>query len=136
MKIFPIGFSFISLFGIFVESQNLSTMNYNNKTFRPVSNSKNGETSAETLFHYIQSGNILTCEYSGGKIVQGHLIGLVDEAGNIDMRYHQVNTLGELMTGICQSTPEILANGKIRLHESWQWTSGDSLRGQSILEEI
>lgn len=111
-------------------------MNYNNKTFRPISNTENGETSAATIFHYRQNDNILTCEYSGGKIIQGHLIALVDEAGNIDMRYHQANTAGELMTGICQSKPEILKNGKIRLHETWQWTSGDCSKGVSVLEEI
>ena len=52
------------------------------------------------------------------------------------MRYHQVNTNGELMTGICTSKPELLSNGKIRLHEKWQWTSGDKSKGTSILEEL
>ena len=111
------------------------TINYNNKKFRPVSNTDNGETSNETLFLYKQVGNILTSEYSGGKIKYGHLIGLVDMDGNIDMRYHQVNEKGELMTGICISKPEILENGKIRLHENWEWTSGDTSRGTSIIEE-
>ena len=111
------------------------TINYNNKKFRPVSNTDNGETSNETLFLYKQVGNILTSEYSGGKIKYGHLIGLVDMDGNIDMRYHQVNEKGELMTGICISKPEILNNGKIRLHENWEWTSADKSKGTSILEE-
>jgi hypothetical protein len=78
---------------------------------------------------------MLTAEYSGGKIKYGHLIGLVDEFGNITMRYHQINDNDELMTGICFSTPEILENGKIRLHESWEWTSGDQSKGTSIIEE-
>ncbi len=111
-------------------------MNYNNKKFRPISNTENGETSSETIFHYKQEGTILTSTYSGGKIIKGHLIGLVDENGNIDMRYHQINEKGELMTGICNSTPEILENGKIRLHEKWQWTTDDNSKGNSILEEI
>jgi hypothetical protein len=46
-----------------------------------------------------------------------------------------VNIQGELMTGICRSTPEILPDGRIRLHESWQWTSGDESRGFSVVEE-
>lgn len=111
-------------------------MNYHNKSFRAIENTENGETSSETIFHYIQEGNILTSNYSGGKIVKGHLIGKVDENGVIDMRYHQINTAGELMTGICTSTPEVLPNGKIRLHETWQWTSGDHSKGTSIIEEI
>ncbi len=111
-------------------------MNYHNKSFRAIQNTENGETSSETIFHYIQEVDILTSNYSGGKIVKGHLIGKVDGNGVIDMRYHQINTAGELMTGICTSTPQVLPNGKIRLHETWQWTSGDLSKGTSIIEEI
>jgi len=111
-------------------------MNYNNKKFRPIKNSENGETTSETIFEYKQTGNILTSNYSGGQIIRGHLIGLVDDQGNIEMRYHQVNKDQKLMTGICFSKPEITENGKIRLHETWQWTSGDKTKGTSILEEI
>jgi len=111
-------------------------INYDGKVFRPISNSENGETSGDTHFHYKQTGNLLTAEYSGGKIAFGHLIGLVDWDGSIDMRYHQVNDKGVLMTGICFSRPEMLANGKLRLHETWEWTSGDYSKGKSIVEEL
>jgi len=95
-------------------------INYHNKIFKPVSSGENGETSNETTFYYKQSGNILTSVYSGGKIKYGYLIGLVDESGNIEMRYHQLNMNDELMTGICFSKPVILKNGKIRLYENWE----------------
>ncbi|QQT32878.1 MULTISPECIES: n-acetylglutamate synthase [Sphingobacterium] len=111
-------------------------MNYNNRIFRVINNSDNGDTSGETTFHYIQVGNILNSNYSGGNIVSGHLLGVVDENGNIDMRYHHINTAGEIMTGLCKSTPEILKDGRIRLHEEWKWTSGDQSSGKSIIEEI
>jgi len=111
-------------------------MNYNNRKFKPISISDNGEVSLETVFVYKQEGNILSSEYSGGDIVKGHLIGLVDENGNINMRYHQVSKKGELMTGICNSKPVFTSNGKLQLHESWQWTSGDKSKGESILEEV
>lgn len=111
-------------------------MNYNDKKFKPVSNSENGEVSSDMIFQYKQTGHILTCNYLGIKILKGHLIGLVDDVGNINMRYHQINQNGELMTGTCNSRPELLKNGKIRLHEEWQWTSGDKSKGKSILEEI
>lgn len=111
-------------------------INYDGKTFVPLSNSENGEVDLEMQFHYKQSGNLLTAAYVGANIRLGHLIALVDETGCLDMRYHQVNTRGEITTGICKSTPELLPNGKIRLHEKWQWTSGDLSEGSSILEEI
>lgn len=111
-------------------------MNYHNKKFKSVSNSENGEISEDVIFHYKQKRNILTCEYSGGQITKGHLIGIVDEDGVINMRYHQVNKQNVLMTGACNSKPEKMPNGKIKLFEKWQWTSGDLSKGNSILEEI
>lgn len=109
---------------------------YHNRIFRPIHNSDNGEVSGEVVFHYQQVGRVLTCSYAGGRIVSGHLIGIVSDDGTIDIRYHQVNTLGEIMTGVCISTPEILPDGRIRLYEKWQWTSGDHSTGESVIEEI
>lgn len=112
------------------------SINYNNKRFGVRANSENGETSEETIFHYRQEGSLLTCVYSGGKIRFGQLMGTVDDQGNIDMRYQQINSEGTIMTGVCRSTPEILPDGRIRLHERWRWTSGDCSEGASIIEEI
>jgi len=95
----------------------MGNINYNGKTFKSVSNTDNGEVSAETIFHYSQQGNIVTATYSGGGILAGSLIAVVDEQGVLDMRYQHVNDRYELMTGTCVSTPEVLENGKIRLHE-------------------
>ena len=88
------------------------------------------------VLHYQQMGRIVTFNYSGGWIDSGHLIALVDEAGRLDMRYHQVNDRGEGMTGVCRSTPELLPDGRIRLHAAWRWTRGDGSSGSSVLEEV
>ncbi|QCX01404.1 n-acetylglutamate synthase [Aggregatimonas sangjinii] len=111
-------------------------IDYDNKKFYPIESSENAEVDKDTIFHYRQEANVLTSEYSGGDIIKGHLIGLVDENGHIEMRYHQVNTKGALRTGICHSMPEVSADGKIRLHENWEWTSGDRSKGTSVLKEL
>lgn len=111
-------------------------MNYHGKKFRAITNSSNGEITEDTIFEYFQSGRILTCEYSGRNIMKGHLLGYVDDFGNIDMRYHQIDPAGKIKTGVCFSKPEIMEDGKIRLHEDWKWTCGDHSSGQSVLEEI
>jgi hypothetical protein len=110
-------------------------INYDNRKFKPVSNSENGEVSTDMVFHYQQKDDVLTCTYNGQNILKGHLLGLVDQAGNIQISYHQINKNGEIKTGICTSKPEMI-NGKIRLHESWQWTCGSNLKSFSILDEI
>jgi len=101
-------------------------MNYNNKKFKVIEVSENGEVSETLIFNYKQVGNVLSATYSDINIIKGHLL----------MSYHQINKEGAINTGKCTSKPEILSNGKIRLHETWQWTSGTRSKGQSILEEI
>ncbi|EEU38978.1 uncharacterized protein NECHADRAFT_43732 [Fusarium vanettenii 77-13-4] len=110
---------------------------YDGKVFGSASNTSNGEVGAETRFHYHQDGKIVWAEYSGGSIVRGTLIATVKEEDNsLDMRYQHVNKEGELMTGQCKSTPEVLADGRLRMHEKWKWTSGDRSEGESIIEEV
>lgn len=112
------------------------TINYNGKTFKSVDTSENGEVNAETTFTYYQKGQIVWADYSGGGIVKGNLIATADSDGNLDMRYQHFNENNELMTGICISRPEVLANGRIRLHEQWEWTCKDYSKGHSIIEEV
>ncbi len=112
------------------------SISYDNRTFRSISNSDTGEVSGETVFYYHHEGDVVWAEYSGGEIVRGTLIARVLPDDSLDMRYQHVNRMGELMTGVCRSIPELLPDGRIRLHETWQWTTGDLASGTSVLEEI
>ena len=109
---------------------------YDNKTFRSVTNTRNGEVSSETTFHYHQKGRIVWADYAGGAIAKGFLIATMQDDDSLDMRYQHVNTQGELMTGRCHSIPEQLPDGRLRLRERWQWTSGDNSSGESVVEEV
>lgn len=125
----------------FAMSSETQKLPYSGRTFRSASNSANGEVSAATTFHYHQSRtqpHIVWAEYSGGSIVQGNLIATVAQDGSnvLDMRYHHVNVRGELMTGQCKSTPEVLGDGRLRMHEKWKWTSGGQGGGESVIEEV
>jgi hypothetical protein len=113
-----------------------AAVDYDGRRFRPVVNTPNGEVSGETLFRYHQHGAAVWATYEGGGVTQGHLIATADAQGVLDMRYHHLNAAGELMTGRCRSTPERLADGRLRLHEEWQWTSGDGSVGRSVVEEV
>lgn len=114
----------------------MSEINYDNRFFRSVANSTSGEVSAETVFHYRQKDSVIWATYEGGAIQFGTLTAKIMENGELEMRYSHVNTAGELMTGECLSTPEILHDGRIRLHEKWRWTCGNFATGESVIEEI
>ena len=109
---------------------------YHNKIFKSIINTSNGDVELETTFYYKQKGNIVTASYSGGNIIEGNLIALVNKDGVLNMHYQHINNQYQLMTGICTSIPELMPNNKIRLHEKWQWTSGDKSSGESIIEEV
>jgi hypothetical protein len=111
-------------------------INYDNRAFKSVSNSESGEVSGETTFYYHQKDNLVWAEYAGGEIVFGSLIAKVLADDSLEMRYQHLNRRGELMTGKCFTKPEILDDGRIRLHEKWHWTSGDFSTGESVVEEV
>jgi hypothetical protein len=111
-------------------------INYEGRKFVSLENSGTGEVDAETVFHYHQKENIVWAEYGGGEIVRGTLIAKCDAEGNLEMRYQHINRNGELMTGKCFSSPEVLPDSRIRLYEKWQWTCGDLSSGESVIEEI
>lgn len=117
--------------------QNLGSLkiNYHKKRFKPVSNSKHGEVEESTIFHYSQDGDVLWAVYQGEKIKLGTITGVVREDGSLEYSYQHVNDAGLIRSGKCISTPEILQDGKLVLHEHWQWNdSGEE--GESLMEEI
>ncbi|KAK5942151.1 hypothetical protein PMZ80_006106 [Knufia obscura] len=117
----------------------MDAVSYQNKTFTSTSNTVNGEVNTATVFHYHQSHNdarIVWAEYTGGSIAKGFLLATIQSDYSLDARYEHINIRGELMTGKCKSTPELLGDGRLRLHEKWQWTSGDESCGESVVEEV
>ena len=111
-------------------------MNYDGKLFRSISNSPGGDVGSETTFRYRQEGDLVWATYAGGAIRLGTLLATVDRDGNLDMRYQHVGTDGGFKSGRCRSRPERLPDGRVRLHERWQWTEGATGEGVSVVEEI
>lgn len=115
-------------------------INYNGRMFRAVSLSESSQVDPDTIFAYHQRGTVLFGEYSGGAIEWGSIVGRVADDGGLNFIYQHISKTGELRSGRCESTPERLENGKIRLHERWQWhpapdgSGGES--GESVVEEI
>jgi hypothetical protein len=111
-------------------------IDYDDRVFQSVSNSATGDVDTRTTFHYRQDGDVVWATYEGGAIAQGTLIARVLRDGSLDMRYQHVTTDGAIKCGRCASTPEILVDGRIRLHERWQWTEGGTEAGASVVEEV
>jgi hypothetical protein len=110
-------------------------MNYDGRVFRSIENSAGGDVGGQTTFHYRQRGDLVWATYQGGAVSFGTLLAKADAAGNLDMRYQHLAG-AVFKSGRCQSRPEVLLDGRLRLHERWQWTNGDAGEGSSIIEEV
>lgn len=110
-------------------------INYDGRVFRLLKNSANGDAGSDTWFSYHEEGGLVWAEYWGGSVVKGMLLAKKAENGSLEMRYVHVNSNGQLMTGVCNSTLKVLTDGRYRLEEKWRWTSGDCSEGESTLEE-
>lgn len=111
-------------------------INYDGRKFVLIENTPNGEVSLATVFEYKQEGHILSATYHGGEIIKGTIIGIVKDNGCLKFRYIHINKKNEIRGGQCYSIPEILTDGRIRLHENWKWLDNDQSEGESIVEEI
>jgi hypothetical protein len=114
----------------------LAMIDYDGRRFRSVSNSDGGDVTGDTRFDYRQQSDVVWATYAGGSVRFGALVAKADADGNLEMRYHHVSTDGTFKSGRCESRPERLPDGRLRLHERWQWTDGAEGAGESIIEEI
>lgn len=114
----------------------MSDINYDNRRFIGVENYDDGDLTRETIFHYRQKGKVVWGTFEGGRVLRGNLVARVLDDYRLEMSWQYLNQDYRLCHGTCLSTPELLPDGRIRLHESWQLTGGDSHSGKSVIEEI
>ena len=112
-----------------------SSINLDNRVFKPMLLSSNGEVNDLTIFRYYQKDNVVWAEYSGGEIIKGFLIG-TNLSNCLNFNYQHINKKQALKTGKCKSEIQLGHDGLLLLKEEWQWTCDDFSKGSSKLIEI
>ncbi len=115
----------------------MKKLDLHNKRFVGVVNYDSGDANQNTVFHYDQIGDLVLGRYEGGRIRHGQILGHVLPDKRFDLVWQYLNIDGQLVAGTCLSTPEVLPDGRYRLHEKWQTTLGPDteLVGESVIEE-
>jgi hypothetical protein len=104
------------------------------RRFRDVTPERLGDVGDETVFEYHEeSDGLVWGDYAGGTVRFGHLAG-TRTGDDLTFWYAHITTAGEAASGHCTSRIEVLADGRLRLHETWQWESKPG-EGTSVLEE-
>ena len=109
------------------------SLNYDGRRFAPADGVA-GEQSRVAV--YRQRADLLWGEFSGGRARRGALTGNCAADGTLDFSYCMVLDSGEIVSGRCHSTPTVLADGRIRLHEEWERYGPGGGRGISAIEEL
>jgi len=109
-------------------------INYDGRKFSPADHDT-GDGEA-TIASYRQHGDLLWADFSGGRVRRGALTGLCRPDDTLEFSYTMVLSDGALVVGHCESTPEVLPDGRIRLHERWERYGPQAATGVSQLEEI
>jgi hypothetical protein len=104
------------------------------RRFRSPSDVEGGDVGIETVFEYSQEGDLVHARYAGGSVRLGFLVG-TREHDQLHFRYAQLRTDGTTATGRCTSRIERTRDGRLRLHETWDWESAHG-SGTSLIEEI
>jgi hypothetical protein len=95
-----------------------------------------GQPAEVPVAHYHQDGDLVWGEFTGGHVRRGSLAGTCSPDGVLVFTYCMVLGSGEVVSGRCRSTPELLADGRIRLSEEWERHTPHPETGLSCLVEI
>ena len=109
-------------------------IHFHNKRLALIDNSPTGQVQADTVFEFQQRGSMITARYHGGGIVDGHIIGTVNDS-EVHLLYHCFTNAGELLSGKATGIATI-QNDQLHLLLDWKWLTGDQSSGKSHYHEI
>jgi hypothetical protein len=110
------------------------TASVDGRVFTSTSNTSDGDVGGETYFWFDRSDDFIHARYEGGAVQLGHLVGR-HLGETLDFRYTHLTEDGETATGHSVDRIEQLNDGRLRLHEEWEWDSKPG-SGTSVLEEL
>jgi len=95
-----------------------------------------GVVNHETIFYFQQKNNMVSAEYTGGKIQQGFLVGRFDEKDHFLFSYCQLQIDGKLDNGASECEVSKDQDGKILLTEHFEWASRPGEFGVNVFKEL
>ena len=116
------------------EPRRKKLINFDNKTFCLQTNSRNGTSNSDTVFHYQQNANIVTAKFGGGNVICGTIIAL-HRGDHLDMIYQMLTATDELKSGKAVAKIVSTANEKIQLELDWEWLTDSGNKGTSVYLE-
>ncbi|GAA1228695.1 hypothetical protein GCM10009665_18930 [Kitasatospora nipponensis] len=105
-------------------------IDYDGRRFRK----PEGDSATVAVYH--QQGETVWAEFGGGEVRLGWTVGTREPDGTLRMGYTMVFVSGEVVCGHTVNTPELTADGRVRLREAWERYGPHAASGISYIEEV
>jgi hypothetical protein len=109
-------------------------MNLDNVKMNVIETAGNGIVNELTIFTFSQKGNFISATYSGGQILKGYLVGILNQ-NKLSFSYCQLQTNGKMDNGLSECDV-FIENEKIMLVEHFTWASRNGETGTNIFQEL
>ena len=106
------------------------------RVFIPVENSAGGAVGSGTRFVFAQQGALITADYAGAGIEDGHIVGRVTGERAAHLLYHCRRADGALAAGEAQARFGLDDEGRQTIAMNWRWLNGGGESGQSVYVEV
>jgi len=108
--------------------------NLNNLKMNAIQTAQNGVINKDTVFAFSQDGSRVWAEYSGGRVIRGNLIGILNDE-RLQFRFCQLEEGNVLKGGVSNCEILISRDGFLQVIENFECESNKE-SGVNIIQEI
>ena len=97
---------------------------------------RNGSPSADTVFYYHQSHDVITGEYRGGEVKEGSFVGRMISSDAIELAFQCLAADSRVLSGVSNGRVSTHDDGRLRLDLNWRWLWGAHGNGEASYVEV
>ncbi|MBM7655442.1 hypothetical protein [Neobacillus cucumis] len=105
---------------------------FNNRIFVSSTNDTISDIATGTRFHFTKNGGIIRAKFFGENIINGELIGMVNQLGELKAIFNYCNKESQFYSGICSFKPKKFANKSYKLQGLWT-LSGNEMKENTLV---
>ncbi len=106
---------------------------YHERSFRAEGPDPGPFAGEKLLFKFSQDDRLVRGDYNGSDILDGVMLGTLNENGVVELGYQHLTRGRTLVIGMTKLTPEILEDGRYRVVSEWEHIGGAHGSGVTVL---
>ncbi|WP_318508749.1 hypothetical protein [Bacillus sp. T3] len=109
---------------------------FDNQIFVCSTDSEIRDITTGTRFQFKKYGGIISAKFVGKNIVNGELIGMVNQQGELEAIFNYCNSDSQFYSGNCSFKPKKNLNKSSQLHVLWNLFGNEIIENNLVLDEL